>query len=231
MAITNYGQLKAAVQLWLITPDVTTTQIAIPDFIMLAQQRTNNRLLADIDGTAGLSVMEDDYDLVIDSDRVLAPIGFGGQRRNYLDVKTQDRRIEYYPPDDFWMREFSREETGTPKAYTIEGQTFRFKPPGNAQDPLVAKLLYWKKFPILTQDSESDWIIQNAVGCYLYGALLESQPFIGEDARAGLWSSFFDQAINDVKGADKTLRFPPGQRVMRSADVPSAGMGRRGRRA
>ena len=49
-------------------------------------------------------------------------------------------------------------------------------------------------------------MITNAPDVYLYGSLLEAEPFIMNDGRTALWQNQFETAINAIQDADERDR-------------------------
>ncbi len=193
MAITNYGELKTAVANWLSRSDLTAR---IPEFICLAEDRIA------LDRRIRIRAMETTTDLAISSQSTPLPANYLGARRLYLE--GNEPRLEFLPPEDFWIRQLSI-ETGTPKFFTAEGDNLLVGPaPGS---PVTGKLLYWKRFARLTLDTDTNWLLSNAAGIYLYGTLLEAEPFIGDDARALTWSTLWDDEVDKLKEADKFERY------------------------
>jgi len=75
--------------------------------------------------------------------------------------------------------------------------------PGSAQ---TIEMLFYKKFPALTATAPTNWMITNAPDVYLYGCLLEAEPFIMNDPRVQLWGTAFRQAIGDIQEQDNKDR-------------------------
>jgi hypothetical protein len=67
-------------------------------------------------------------------------------------------------------------------------------------------MLFYKKFDSITAVSPTNWMITNAPDVYLYGCLLEAEPFIMNDPRAQLWATAFQQAISDIQEQDNKDR-------------------------
>jgi hypothetical protein len=64
------------------------------------------------------------------------------------------------------------------------------------------EMLYWRKFPALTSVAPSNWMLLNAPDVYLYGSLLELEPFVQNDARIAVWGAGYAKAIEDLQFAD-----------------------------
>ena len=193
MAISNYSELNTAVANWLDRDDLTDR---IPEFIALAEARFN-RLLR-------IRAMETKQTAsTVASQRNLAlPTNFI-QMRN-LQINTSPiTSLEYVTPE-MYDRLYGGSDTGTPKAYTILADEIQLGPiPASVQ---TIEMLFYKKFDALTSTAPTNWMITNAPDVYLYGCLLEAEPFIMNDPRVQLWATAFQQAIKDIQDQDNKDR-------------------------
>lgn len=194
MSIDNYGELKTAVANWLKRDDLTSR---IPEFIAGAE----DRIAIDL----RIRAMETTADLTVSSQTVALPTGFLAQRRLYLDTSTDRKRLDFYPPADFWMRRASS-ETGTPVIYTVEGDNIVFGPTPDAT--YTGKILYYQRFTALSGDSDTNWLLSNQQFLLLYGALIEASPFVGDDPRTMTWAMMYDDRIEKMQQADRDDRYP-----------------------
>ena len=193
MAISNYSELNTAVANWLDRDDLTDR---IPEFIALAEARFN-RLLR-------IRAMETKQTAsTVASQRNLAlPTNFI-QMRN-LQINTSPiTSLEYVTPE-MYDRLYGGSDTGTPKAYTILADEIQLGPiPASVQ---TIEMLFYKRFDALTSSASTNWMITNAPDVYLYGCLLEAEPFIMNDPRVQLWATAFQQAIADIQDQDNRDR-------------------------
>lgn len=201
MAITTFSELKLAVANWLGREELTTR---IPEFVALAE----DRIALDL----RIQAMETAADLTISTQRVAFPTGFLEQIRLYLSLSA-DKKVEFFTPSVFWERN-AVNESGQPDIYTIEGQEFVFAPSPSIS--YTGKLLYYKRFTALSAASDTNWILSNARGLYLYGTLLEAYTFLEDDAGQLKYAAMFDQLMDRVNAADKKGRVPKGAQPMRS---------------
>ena len=200
MALTNYGELKTAIQNWAERDDLDTR---IPEFIELTEDAIGRELR--------VRDMETSTDLTVSSQETALPTRFVQQRRLYRDNEAS--RLEYHPPEDFWIRN-SKDETGTPKLYTIEGDNLVVAPaPATSQ---TFKLLYFRSYAPLSDDVDTNWVLTNARGLYLFGALLELSMFNEDEVGALKWSIRWDNLLEKVHAADRLDRYPAGSLQMRS---------------
>ena len=193
MAISTYSELNTAVANWLDRDDLTDR---IPEFIALCEARFN-RLLR-------IRAMENKQTAsTVAAQRNLAlPTGFI-QMRN-LQINTSPIVPMQYVTPEIYDRLYGSTESGTPQMYTIIADEIQLGPiPGSVQ---TIEMLFYKKFDALTSVAATNWMITNAPDIYLYGCLLEAEPFIMNDPRVQLWATAFKQAIADLQDQDNKDR-------------------------
>ena len=54
---------------------------------------------------------------------------------------------------------------------------------------------YYAKTPVLSDTDTSNWILEYAPDVYIYGALLQAAPYLGDDARIQIWAGLFSGAL------------------------------------
>ena len=193
MAIGNYTELNTAVANWLDRDDLTDR---IPEFIVLAEARFN-RLLR-------IRAMEEKQTAsTVAGQRNLAlPTNFI-QMRN-LQINTSPITPMQYVTPEIYDRLYGSTHSGTPQMYTIIADELQLGPvPASVQ---TIEMLFYKKFDAITSVSPTNWVIINAPDVYLYGCLLEAEPFIMNDPRVQLWSTAFRQSIADIQEQDNKDR-------------------------
>ena len=96
-----------------------------------------------------------------------------------LQINTSPITPMQYVTPEIYDRLYGSTQTGTPEFYTIIADELQLGPiPGSAQ---TIEMLFYKKFDALTSSAPTNWMITNAPDVYLYGCLLEAEPFIMND--------------------------------------------------
>jgi len=193
MAISTYSELNTAVANWLDRDDLTDR---IPEFIALCEARFN-RLLR-------IRAMEykQTASTVAGQRNLALPTGFI-QMRNLQMNASPIVPMQYVTPE-IYDRLYGSTFTGTPEMYTIIADEIQLGPiPASVQ---TIEMLFYKKFDALTIVDTTNWMITNAPDVYLYGCLLEAEPFIMNDPRVQLWATAFKQAITDIQEQDNKDR-------------------------
>ncbi len=193
MAISNYSELKTAVANWLDRDDLTDR---IPEFIALAEARFNRVLR--------LRAMETKQtaSTTIGQQSLALPTGYI-QMRN-LQINTSPVTPMQYVTPEIFDRLYGGSSSGTPKMYTILANELQLGPkPDSVQ---TIEMLFYKRFDALSDAEPTNWVITNAPDIYLYGSLLEAEPFIMNDARIGIWAGGFQNSVNDLQTQDNKDR-------------------------
>jgi len=193
MAISNYGELKTAVANWMDRDDLTAR---IPEFIALAEARFNRVLrIRAMESKQTASTVAGQQNLALPTNYI--------QMRNVQMNTSPVTPMQYVTPEIF-DRLYGGSATGTPKFYSIIANELQLGPtPDTVQ---TIEMLFYKKFDPLSADGDTNWVLTNAPDVYLYGALLEAEPFIMNDARTALWAEAFQNAISSIQEQDNKDR-------------------------
>ena len=115
-----------------------------------------------------------------------------------------------YVTPEIYDRVWGGSTSGTPKFYTILANEVSFGPiPETVQE---VEMLFYKKFDNLGSATTSgypdsvNWLITNAPDIYLYGSMLEAEPFIMNDERIQVWAQGFEKGVVDLQEQDNKDR-------------------------
>ena len=193
MAISNYSELTTAVANWLDRDDLT---LRIPEFIALAEARFNRALR--------LRSMEAKYtaNTVAGQRNLALPTGYI-QMRNF-QVNTSPLTTLSYVTPEIYDRIWGGSTSGTPKFYTILANEISLGPiPASVQE---VEMLFYKNFENLSSVVATNWLITNAPDVYLYGAMMQAEPFIMNDERVPMWKMALDEGISSLQEQDNKDR-------------------------
>jgi hypothetical protein len=90
--------------------------------------------------------------------------------------------------------------SGVPSFYTVIANEIRIGPVPAGEYEM--EMLYWRKFPALTDTAPTNWMLEHAPDVYLYGSLLELEPFIQNDGRINTWGLGMTTAVQALQDAD-----------------------------
>lgn len=200
MALGTYTDLKASIAAWLARDDLTDR---IPDFITLAEARMSRdlRLREQIKQATGSSSVQS----------IAIPTDFVEVFRFMLDTED-DIPLEYRPIEDADLRN-SGNSADQPGYFSVSGASFKLYPAPDAS--YTYTIDYYATVPALSIDTETSWLLTKAPDLYLFGALVESAPYLLEDARLSLWESRYQAAKASLNMAEGRAHRTSGPRRMR----------------
>lgn len=196
MAITTYGELQTAVDAWLHRSDLTNV---IHDFIALAEDELNAELrmrFMEVDETLTLLTGQNTVALPA---RYLEPV--------LLEIvwgtTQQNERLIYLTPTQMEVQD----STGVavePEYWTINGGNIEFPEPADQDYTLRFRMI---RSLDVANDGTNE-VLTKYRGLYLYGALLQSAPYIRDDARLASWGAMYATLLrkaNNKEARSKTL--------------------------
>ena len=193
MAISTYAELQTAVANWLDRDDLSDR---IPEFIALAEARINRVLrirLMESKYTASTVAAQRNYAL---------PTGYI-QMRNFQINTSPITPLQYVTPE-IYDRLWGGSAGGTPQFYTIIANEIQLGPiPASV---LTMEMLFYKRITALSGSNTTEAMLTDNPDIYLYGALMEAEPFIMNDERVGLWAQGLQQAIANLQEQDNKDR-------------------------
>ena len=209
MAIGTFAQLKTATANWLDRSDLTDR---IPEFITLAEARFNRVLrirdMETVSTAISTTAGTREYNL---------PTGFVQMKEFHLSTDPITP-LAYITPE-MMSRMQAGSSKSKPQVFTIIADKVRLGP--NPDAVYTTSMLYYKAFTALSDSATTNDMLTNNPDVYLYGTLLEAEPFIMNDERVQLWAIAFKQAIDDIQNQDNKDRHSGSQlRVMNTSGYP-----------
>lgn len=196
MAITTYATLQTAIANWLHRDDLTDV---IPDFI------TGAEALINYGGVNLPSLrtgdMETSATVTITNGAGTLPADFLEARR-VIALTSPNTVLEAVSPE-FGTYEFAGAGAGWARAYSISGTTLTTYPSSSSN----VSVLYYAKVPALSVSNTTNWLLTKSPMVYLYGSLVQSAPFVGDDARAQVWGELYRNAVAGLRTSDIAGRF------------------------
>jgi hypothetical protein len=90
--------------------------------------------------------------------------------------------------------------TGIPEAYTMRAGYILMGPVPSSS--YTMEIDYYAKVAALSDAAPTNTMLTNNPDIYLYGSLMEAEPFIMNDGRVALWQAAFARAIQDIQLQD-----------------------------
>ena len=166
MAINNYSTVQTAISNWLDRDDLTNR---IPEFISLAEARFNRILRIRAMETVSTSIST-----VAGTREYALPTNYVQMKEFHLTTDPLTP-LSYITPE-MMTRLWAGSSQAKPKVFTIIGENVRLGP--NPDAVYTTSMLYYKTFDALSDSNTTNWVISNAPDVYLYGSLLEAEPFL-----------------------------------------------------
>lgn len=217
MSITNYAELQAAIADWLARSGDSTIVGIAPDLIRLCETRINYGFggLGEALYSPPLRVreMETRATATVNSEYVSLPADFLEMRTAKIGT-TPEKALSFVTPQQFAEAAASA-TVGAPTVYTIVGSELRLGPAPTSTSPLSVELLYYAAVPALSTASPSNWLLSAVPSVYLYGALTEAAPYIGDDERASQWFAIFANALKGLQAQDRRAKYGAAPLIMR----------------
>ena len=192
MSIATYGDLKTAVKSWLNRADLDSY---IPDFIRLGEQR----IFYGADSPHPSQPLRVPAMMAretgsISSSAITFPTRFLEPIRLAASSSGQTWPLDYVAPN-----QFDQSSSAVPTTYTYLNN--RIETAGTGASSYT--LDYYQSFASLTADADTNWLLANAPGVYLYASLIESAPFIADMSMLNAWLSMLKSSIAAVNQATK----------------------------
>ena len=189
MIPTNYSDLKSVIASYLARSDLTDL---IPSFIRLAEVRLRRDLrIRQMLKSATTSTTGGDQTVALPTDFL--------QLRDLFVSTNPVIDLQYVSPSVF-SRNTRVTESGVPIFYTIIASEFKFAPVPDTNYTL--SILYYAAPEYLGDTNPSNVFLANCPDLVLYGALIEAEPYLMNDARIQLWAGMYDRGLAALTASD-----------------------------
>ena len=202
MAITSYSTLISAAKTYLNRSDISDDQIK--EFISLAEAsfnrvlRTRNQIKRSTSDVSTQFVTQPTdllelHNIQLNSDPV---VRLEGVSLSIMDtLKSQSSA------------------SGKPKYFSITGADLEFYPAPDTSYGI--EVIYYATITPLSDDT-TNFLLTNHNDIYLYGTLVQADPFLMNDERIGVWGAFLGKAIEELRVSDERSQTESGTIVMRA---------------
>ncbi len=208
--ITDYATLQTAVTEYLARDQDVTLIARIPTFIQLAEAKFNRQLFVRQMEERSTTVTDTSDD---EPEFISLPSDFQSMRRVRLSSVAGKPLLEFKSGTQLDEYRSSRANTtGRPIYFTIFGDEIELCPSPDAE--YTIEMVYRKNVPALATD-DVNWLLTLAPDLYLYGALMESAPYIKEDGRLQTWGAGFASALDSLNKLGLTSTFNAGPMTVR----------------
>lgn len=186
MTISTYSDLQATAADWLNRTDLTAV---IPTFIQLAEAKFNRNLRVRDMLKRAEGISNDEF-FPLPNDFLEAY----DLKLNMTNLPPQPK-FRYVGPDEAEILKANKAH-GPVRCFTIVGSAFEIIPAPGADIDLL--LTYYAKIPSLSNTNTTNWLLTKSPDLYLYSTLLESAPYLKDDARLQIWATAQKQLMDDM---------------------------------
>lgn len=192
--ITDFDSLQTAVVEYLAREGDTTLVARVPTFIQLFEAKMNRDLLVPQMEKRSTSTVDTGS---AEPEFISLPSDFQTMRTVRLNGVTGKPRLQFMTPpqiDDYRFR--TDNVPGQPVYFSIFGDELELAPTPNEAYSL--EMIYRANIAPLSDANTSNWLLLKAPDLYLYGTLLESAPYMKEDARIATWAAGYSMALDGL---------------------------------
>jgi len=190
VSITTYSELKTAVANWINRDDLTTV---IPDFISLAEARIARDLRHWKHGKRVTTDVDERYENLPNDFIEIRQIQHtaGGAISSISSVEMEKLRG-------------ASDVAGKPKYTRLTADQIEFYPTPDTSYNI--SMLYYGRIPALSDAEPDNWLLRDAPDVFLYGALLQSAPYLVDDARVQVWAGLYQSGIEALNVENEKAR-------------------------
>ncbi|MEM7469371.1 MAG: hypothetical protein AAF387_21150 [Pseudomonadota bacterium] len=197
MAITNFGELKTEIQNF-VDNSSGNVVAAIPTFVTLATTRLNSELR--------IRDMEKRSTNTLSSQYIDLPVDFIEARNVQID-STPRRSLRYRTPEQ--IDSLVTSGTGIPESYSIYANIMEVYP--EPASSYTIEVIYLSALADFVNDSDTNDVLTNYPGLYLWAALIEAETFIDADADVSKWVAQYQNLLQKLNDRDEAGRFSGAQ--------------------
>ena len=184
MAIGTYSELQSAVADWLNRDDLTTV---IPNFVELAEAELTRNLRH--------RKMITRASLTISAEYTATPSDWFQTQSLILETDPVTQ-LEYLTSEALNAKRASSVASGKPLFFTMIGTEIQAYPSPDAS--YTGEIVYYAEIPALTDSNTTNWLLTLAPDIYLYATLIQSAPYLQDDARLQTWASLYQKKMLDI---------------------------------
>lgn len=199
MPIMTFSDLVTAVGDTLNRADLTGV---VPNFIALVEAQMNRRLR-----TQDMITRNDAFAIT----GIFTPLPLDVQvvREVRITSISPTYKLVYRTPAQ--MADLATLHCDTPDQpnyFTVSGMNLEVEAAPNA--PYTARLAYYARIPSLSAANPFNWMLIRHPDAYLYGALVQSAPYLKDDERLAVWQSLYQNALQEIEAGDEDYAYSGG---------------------
>ena len=193
-AFTSYENLKTNIADYLARSDLTDK---IPMFVSLAEKRLNRDL------RLRQTLQQSTYSLTTGF-TVPTPTDFLEMKDIHIDANPIVN-LNFKTVSQFY-RLSNSSANGVPVNYTLVSDNFVLAPRPTGSSTI--NMTYYKIPRVLSDTNPSNEYLEVCPDLLLYASLVESAPFLMDDARLVTWEQLYTRGLTSITKSDEQSEFP-----------------------
>ena len=193
-AFTSYDNLKTNIADYLARSDLTEK---IPMFVSLAEKRLNRDLRL-------RQMLQQSTFSLTSGYKIPTPTDFLEMKDIHIDgdpvINLNFRTVSQF------YRLANSSGSGQPINYTLVSDNFLLAPRPISSS--VINMTYYKIPKVLSDTNPSNEYLEVCPDLLLYAALVESAPFLMDDARLQTWEALYTRGLTSITKSDEQSEFP-----------------------
>lgn len=198
---TTYAELQAEIFAWINKAEIYP---AIPTLIKLAE--------ADFQRRIRCQKMVQRKTASITDSRLALPSDWLEAINLELTTGDPSRTLIYVSQHEL-DKVRDRTVAQDPEFYTITGTDLEFAPEPSGTH--TVEMIYYGTITALADGNTSNWLLTSAPDLYLFASLVQTEMYLGNDARIPVWKERVEKIIADINGADERAKTSGGPLIPR----------------
>ena len=193
-AFTSYDNLKTNIADYLARSDLTDK---IPMFVSLAEKRLNRDLRL-------RQMLQQSTYALTSGFKVPTPSDFLEMKDIHIDANPVVN-LNFKTVSQFY-RLGNSSTTGQPINYTLVSDNFVLAP--RPVSGATINMTYYKIPKVLSDTNPSNEYLEVCPDLLLYASLVETAPFLMDDARLQTWEALYTRGLTSITKSDEQSEFP-----------------------
>lgn len=207
--IVDLPSLQTAVVEYLARDQDTVLISRIPTFIQIFEAKANRNLFVRQMEVRTQAIT--DPALTAEPEFIALPADFQTMRRIRISSDIGKPPLDFVTNAQMDEYRYKRQDVaGRPRFFTVFGNEIELFPTPDIA--ITLEMIYRQNIPSLNSNA-SNWLLALAPDAYLFGALLQSAPYIKQDARIQVWGAALQTALAELNtlGGNSTFNAGPLQ--------------------
>lgn len=205
----NYGELKTEIAT-ILEDDSDGLAAFIPTAISMAEARIADKVRCRAMEERRTDTLTQSTEFVaLDTDAIqVTAVELGTNPKVQLEFASslQATQLLHY------------QDEATPYYFSVEGETLRIRPIANQDYTLEYTL--WFRLPAFSGDTDTNWILTNHPGIYLYASMAECYYFKMDEDTGDRYLSYWEKIVKELNRSEQKLKYPGPMSRRTKASTP-----------